>query len=101
MNWFKGGLMTDQILEEIGTIKDHLKGIAPKATDIKVDVKELRPGLFESKIRVKLPRKKAMLAFKRSYDPISSLVKVHQAILKQLIKEKSKRKRVKPPLLAA
>ena len=93
--------MTDQISEEIGSIKDHLESIAPKVTDIKIDVEKLRPGLFESKIRVKLPRKKAILAFKKSYDPFSSLAKSHQAILKQLFKEKTKKKRYRHPLIAA
>jgi len=93
--------MTDEIVEEVQKIKEHLKELAPEATDVKIKINEKKPGIFESKIRVNLPRKKSLLAFKRGLDPYSSLLKGHQAILKQLFKRKAKPKRYKLPMVAA
>ncbi len=93
--------MTDEVFEEVQKIKEHLKELAPEATDVDIKVGEKRPGVYESKIRVNLPRKKSLLAFKRGLDPFSSLLKGHQAILKQLFKRKAKPRRYKVPMVAA
>ena len=93
--------MTKEIIEEVKIIKEHLKDLAPNATDIKIEVKEHRQGLYQSTIKIKLPRKRPIFVFKKSFDPFSSLVKGHQAILKQIFKERSRRKRMKSPFLVA
>ena len=93
--------MRKEIKEEVTKIKEHLHKLALEAVDIKVDLGKKRPGFFESKIKIRLPKKKVLVINKKSPDPFYSLYKGHQAILKQLEREKSKFKKGFPPLFAA
>ncbi|MFT6068011.1 MAG: ribosome-associated translation inhibitor RaiA [Bacteriovoracaceae bacterium] len=84
--------MNKEITEELEKIKEHLEKMAPEAVNIDVGLNKKDAGFFESKIKVRLPKRKLLVINKKSLDPFSSLFKGHQAILKQLEKEKSRMK---------
>ena len=79
--------------KEIIRKKLKLKEKFPQAADVNIKIDKNDQGDFESMIRVHIPPRKRLLAFKTDKSFSGSLDKSYQAIIRQVQKVKSKWKR--------
>ena len=87
----------NHIEKEIFKIKNRITKVLPNANDVDIRIDKNEDGLYESLIKVHVPRKKELIASKQANTIKKCLDKSHQAIARQInkIKKKSHRRKFK------
>ncbi len=79
-------------------VKNHIEKVFPQSEKIDVDLKRLKKGLYKTKISIKIPHCKSLLAIKKEESKEKSLQKAHQAIIRQIHRLKTKWSQKHEPL---
>ncbi|MBD65923.1 MAG: hypothetical protein CME62_11995 [Halobacteriovoraceae bacterium] len=77
--------------------KNNILKIAPHIKSIEVQIAELEPKTFKTKIQAHVPPKKVLVAAKKDENLHLSIEKAQEAILKQIQKHKARSKKRKRP----
>lgn len=84
---------TNQIEQEVSKIKSKIAKVLPNVNDVAIHIDKSEDGLYESFIKVYVPKKKELVASKRAPTIKKCLEKSHQAITRQIHRVKGKRYR--------